>query len=74
MQILAFALGVTQILAFLDTNKLGSKPTRGPNASVFALQWNIGFTYVVRLHYMGHLTGTNVPVISDFISEVLNGR
>ena len=42
MQILAFALGVMQILVFLDTNKLGSKPMRGPNASVFALQWNIG--------------------------------
>ena len=65
MQILAFALGVTQILVFLDTNILGSKSTRGPNASVFALQWNIGR----RLHYMGHLTG----MLSDFISEVLNG-
>ena len=38
-----FALGVTQILAFLA--KLwhwGSKPTTGPNANGFALQWNIG--------------------------------
>ena len=34
-------LGVTQILAFLDTNM----PMPGPNANGFASQWNIGFTY-----------------------------
>ena len=51
-QILSFEFGVTQILAFFDTNMLvfptrncgvwGSKPTRGPNANGFASQWNIG--------------------------------
>ena len=50
-QILCFALGVMQILVFLDTNMLvyptqnfvlGLKPAQGPNASVFASQWNIG--------------------------------
>ena len=56
-QILYFALGVTYILAFLDTNMLviskaklwrwGSKPTPGPNANGFASQWNIGFNRVV---------------------------
>ena len=41
-------LGVAQILAFLDIpnailSHWGYCPTRWPNASVFALQWNIGF-------------------------------
>ena len=54
MQILAFALGATQILAFLDTNMLvspmqklwrwGSKPTRGPRVNGFASQSNIGLS------------------------------
>ena len=37
-----FALGVTQVLAFIDT-----KPMQGPNANDFASQWSIGFTYKV---------------------------
>ena len=50
----AFALGVTQILAFLDTNMLlnplkkftlGYYPTQIPNARSSALQWNIGFSF-----------------------------
>ena len=39
---------------FSDTNMLvsptrnwGSKPTPGPNANVFASQWNLGFTIVI---------------------------
>ena len=54
-ELLGFTFGVTQMFAFLDTNMLvfptrkcgvgGSKPTRGPNAKVFASQWKIGLTY-----------------------------
>ena len=52
MQTLGLAIGVTQILAFLNTNMLVSPmqnsriggPMLQPNVSVFALQWNIGFT------------------------------
>ena len=45
MQIVALALGITQILAFLDTNMLVS-PTQNSYCplSVFTMQWNIGYT------------------------------
>ena len=46
-QILGLASGVTQILAFLDTNML-VYPTQmpGPNTNGFASQWNIGFSVI----------------------------
>ena len=53
------AFGVTQILAFLDTNMLvsqtqifalGAEPMRSPNASSFVSQWNIGLN-VYSLSY-----------------------
>ena len=53
------ALGVMQILAFLDTNMLlsptrncavgGSKPTPGPNTNSFASQWNIGLNVCEKI-------------------------
>ena len=49
-QILKFALVVTQILAFLDTNRMVSPKQNcgigglGPNANGFASQQNIGFS------------------------------
>ena len=55
-QISCFALGITQILAFLDVGignaklwRWGSKPTPGPNANGFALQWNIGLILLVSV-------------------------
>ena len=54
MQIFKFPLGLTQILAVLDTNMLVSAkilhwvdyPMPGPEASSFASQWNIGLKYL----------------------------
>ena len=58
MQILGLALGVTHFSDFRYQHvgsgnaksshncHWGSNPTRGPNASGFALQWNIGFNYL----------------------------
>ena len=59
-----FAMGVTHILVFLDTNKLvfpmlnfvlGSKPMQGPNASIFASQWNIGLKPIFHWACFSHV-------------------
>ena len=58
-QILGLALGITQILAFLDNNMLvyptqncgvgGLSQHKDPNANGFASQWNIGFNVTKQL-------------------------
>ena len=57
IQILGFALGVMQILAFLDTNMLVF-----PTQNGFALQWNIGIIFIhcqLCFLHMPHLTPTD---------------
>ena len=60
-------VGVTQILAFLDTNMLignakwGSNPTRGLNTSGFASQWNIGLRGI-ELFHKGNCPGVLILV------------
>ena len=67
MQILAFLLGVTQILAFLDTNMLvsptrwWSKPTGGPNANGFVWQWNIGCKHQLE-KFLANIGNITVPI------------
>ena len=69
MQIFKFTLGVTQILAFLDTNMLvwvtqncgvlGPSQRQYPTGMFFLTQWNIGF--IVGVWTLFSETGWTVP-------------